>query len=475
MAIASQTNRVPLWRKPVLSSLIVIFLLCLFIGTARTGDIFAPPGTSEDNAVPDVVIDVYGEGLLKTNLAVPSFAPLAGVNDGGSLGRDGAMIVGRDLQFSSFFNVLSAPELPAVPPGGYDESKLDFEPYSKIGAELLVAGTYSLAPDGTYTFDLKLFDVVQKAMLTRATYRGKRDMFRRLMHRFSDEVLRSETGTPGPFESRIAFAADWKGRQEIFYCDTDGQNMMRLTQTESINMSPAWSPDASQIVYTSYFTGNPDLYILPIVGGKPRRLFGGKGLNYGADWCKANNRIVFASSNNQEGDQEIYTIRPDGTDLLQVTHEPWSIEVSPSWSPDGKYIAFVSSRYGDKPQVLITPGEGGTSFRVSRTGGYNTDPSWSPVGDFIAYCGRTGGGLDILAVKLGKSLEVIQTVAVTSQSGSDETPSVSPDGRFVVYSHGSQNNYDIYMTSMREQKPRKITSLPGKESAPAWSSRLSQK
>ena len=465
-------NRKPVWKKSVSSVLVIVVSLCLFIATARTGDIYAPPVTAEDYAVPDVVIDVYGEGLLKTNLAVPSFVPQSGVQDGGSLGREGAMIVGRDLQFSSFFNVLSAPELPAAPPGGYDESKLDLEPYSKIGAELLIAGTYSLLPDGTYVFDLKLFDVAQKAMLTRATYRAKKDVFRRCMHRFADEVLRSETGNSGPFECRIAFVADYKGNRQVFFCDTDGQNMMRLTQNEAINMSPAWSPDASSVVYTSYITGNPDLYILPITGGRPRRLFGGKGLNYGADWCKAVNRIAFASSNNQQGSQEIYTIRPDGTDLLQVTYDPWSINISPSYSPDGKNIAFVSSRYGDKPQVLITPAEGGTATRVSRTGGYNTDPSWSPTGDFIAYCGRAGGGLDILAVKLGKSLEVIQTIAVTNLSGADETPGVSPDGRFVVYSHGTQNNYDIYMTSMREQKPRKITGLPGKESAPAWSQRL---
>ena len=249
-----------------------------------------------------------------------------------------------------------------------------------------------------------------------------------------------------------------------------------MTHNDTINLSPGWSPDSSKLVYTSYVLGNPDLFILPVVGGRPRRLFGGRGVSYGADWCKANNRIAFASSRNKTHNQEIYTINPDGSGLVQVTYDPWAIDVSPAWSPDGTHIAFVSNRYGNKPQVLVVPAYGGTPTRVSRTGGYNTDPSWGsgPLGDYIAYCGRAGGGLDILAVKLGdgEGIKVMETIALVNRSGADETPSFSPDGRFVVYSHGFGNNYDLYMTSIREQKPRRITSLPGKETSPAWSPRL---
>jgi len=449
-------------------SLALVIAVLMLVGTAKT-DFDAPP---EEGAVPDVIIDVYGEGLLKTNVAVPAFKPMEGVRDEGALGRRGASIISKDLEFSSFYKVLKAPELPDVPEGGYNETNLDFKPYSRAGAEFLIAGTYSLADDGSYTFELKLFDMLQEAMLTRAVYTGGKDMFRRFMHRFADEVLRVDTGTMGPFESRIAFVGEHRGNREIYLCDSDGRNLVRLTGSAGVTMSPAWSPDASKLVYTSYAGGNPDLYILPVSGGTPRLLFGGRGLNYGADWCGANNRIAFASSKNSNGDQEIYTISPEGGDLQRVTHDPWSIDVSPSWSPDGKYIAFVSSRYGDRPQVLVTPSGGGTAFRISRTGGYNTDPSWSPTGDFIAYCGRAGGGLDILAVRLDETMQVLETVAVVNRPGADESPSVSPDGRFVVYSHGYASNYDIYMTSMREQKPRKIVSLSGKESGPAWSPRL---
>ncbi len=449
-------------------SLALAMAVVVLVG-AEVTDFDAPP---EEGAVPDVIIDVYGEGLLKTNVAIPAFKPMEGVKDEGSLGRRGASIISKDLEFSSFYKVVKAPELPKVPEDGYNETNLDFKSYGEAGAEFLIAGTYSLNSDGLYTFELKLFDLLQKAMLTRAVYTGKKDMFRRFMHRFADEVLRVDTGTRGPFESRIAFVGEHRGNREIYLCDSDGRNLERLTGSADVNMSPGWSPDASELVYTSYAGGNPDLYILPAPGGKPRRLFGGSGLNYGADWCKANNRIAFASSKNSNGDQEIYTISPEGEDLEKVTHDPWSIDVSPSWSPDGKYIAFVSSRYGDRPQVLVTPSGGGTASRVSRTGGYNTDPSWSPTGDFIAYCGRAGGGLDILAVRLNDAMQVLETVAVVNRPGADESPSVSPDGRFVVYTHGYANSYDIYMTSMREQKPRKIVSLSGKESGPAWSPRL---
>ena len=454
----------------------LIVLLMVVMAVSQNMEVDAPPGTSEDDAVPDVVIDVYGEGLIKTNLAVPPFVPGGRLKDGGTLGRQGSMIIGQDLQFSSYFNVKTAPDLPALPEGGFTEETFDFMPYEQI-VELVVVGTYQLESDGTYTFDLKLFDAVQKAMLTRAIYHGDKRIFRRLMHRFADEVLNALTGTPGPFESRIAFVGDSAGHREIFICDTDGHNMVKLTHNDTINLSPAWSPDASKLVYTSYILKNPDIFILPVTGGRPKKIFGGRGLNYGADWSKSSGRIAFASSNNKNEDQEIYTIKPDGKDLVQVTHDPWSIDVSPSWSPDGKFIAFVSSRYGDKPQVLVVPAGGGTAARVSRSGGYNTDPSWGtgPLGDYILYCGRAGGGLDILGVRLGAGQSVLETVAIVNRPGADEAPSISPDGRFVVYTHGFANNYDIYMSSLREQKPRKITRLPGKESAPAWSPRITPK
>ena len=459
-------------RKLTLA-LIPLFLAGLMVSLRAEGN-YGPPGAAEDNAQVDIVITVGGEGLLKTAIGIPALYPLKGVKDGGVMGVEAARILTSDLDFSSYFSMVSVPDLPPPPASGYSETTLNLEPYASRGAELIIAGSYTVDVEDNYTFDFSLIDVSLKARLGRVTYTGKKAAFRRLMHRYADEVLRLVTGERGPFETQIVFAGEQTGNREIYICDSDGENLIQITHNKSANMTPALSPDVTQIVYTSYVLGNPDLYILPVSGGKPRRLFGGKGLNYCPDWSAANNRIAFASSNNPHQNTEIYTINPDGSDLRQVTHEQWSINVSPSWSPDGKYIAFVSSRYGDKPQVLVTPANGGTALRISRSGGYNTDPTWSPIGwseqeYLVAYSGRASGGLDILAVRLDKSLQPLQTIDVASGGGADEAPSFSPDGRFVVYSHGTQNNYDLYMTSLRQFKPRKITHMPGRETAPDWS------
>ena len=79
------------------------------------------------------------------------------------------------------------------------------------------------------------------------------------------------------------------------------------------------------------------------------------------------------------------------------------------------------------------------------------------------------------AVRLDKDLKVLETIAVINGRGADESPSVSSDGRYIIYTHGFGNNYDLYMTSLREQKPRRLTNLPGKESAPSWSPSLRDK
>ena len=83
-----------------------------------------------------------------------------------------------------------------------------------------------------------------------------------------------------------------------------------------------------------------------------------------------------------------------------------AIDVSPSWSPDGQKIAFVSNRAGS-PQIYIMNHEGGNVRRLTYDGGYNTSPAWSPKGDKIAYEKRVSGSFQIYTIR---------------EDGSDSTP-----------------------------------------------------
>lgn len=454
------------------AGVLVTLLLMLMVPIMSTAQ---KPGTPPDDwAEYDVTIEFLSQGLIKVPIAIPDLVNLGrGARDAGQLGIEGAKILSHDLKFSSYFRIISPSEF--IEPSSEREftaDKINFDNWSKTNAEYLVVGFYTLKRNGSLELTLRLMDVVTKSMKVEMVQAGTRKNLRMLIHRFADKVLEAETGELGPFNSRIAFVSNRTGKRELYICDYDGNNMVRVTNNRSINLSPSWSPDGKSLVYTSYVKGNPNLHLLNLSLGKARYLWGSEGLNLGAEWSPQGDRLAFSSSENPEVDLEIYSMNSAGKDLRRLTRS-WGIDISPTWSHDGKHIAFVSSRLRNKPQIFVMESWGSKPLRVSRSGGYNTSPSWSPTNGVIAYTARvSGGGFDILTITLDEDLRVIQTMNATHMSGADEDPSFSPDGRFLVFSHGSRGSYDLYITSLREGKPKRITRMPGKETTPGWSRRL---
>ena len=113
--------------------------------------------------------------------------------------------------------------------------------------------------------------------------------------------------------------------------------------------------------------------------------------------------------------------------LKQLTNGP-EIDVSPTWSPDGRQIAFVSARTGS-PQIYVMGADGSAPRRITFQGSYNTSPNWSPKGDLIAYVSRDQG-FNVFTLEP----EDESGAAAHRRAGNNEDPSFSPDGRYVVFS-----------------------------------------
>ena len=125
--------------------------------------------------------------------------------------------------------------------------------------------------------------------------------------------------------------------------------------------------------------------------------------------------VAYASSKN--GNLDIYTCNPDGTNVKQLTAH-YGVDTSPSWSPNGYQIAFTSDRSGN-PHIYVMDAEGGNQRRLTFEGKYADSPAWSPKGDKIAFqMMGENGSFDIYTIAPDGS----KLTKVTNMPGNNEYP-----------------------------------------------------
>jgi TolB protein len=340
-------------------------------------------------------------------------------------------------------------------------SETDFASWLSGGYDLLVRSEYSMRGDDL-TVEFRLFDVLNRKMMTAKRYLGKTRDLRRFAHSFADEIMRAMTGEAGCFTTHIAFVTTKSGNKEIAIMDWDGHDPRQLTRNRSINLNPDFSPNGREIIFTSYKRHNPDLFRRPLSSPAEVPVSNCSGLNITGAWSPDGSRIALALS--KDGNAEIYSIARDGSNPVRLTVSP-AIEVSPAWSPNGSQIVFVSDRLG-KPQIFVMNANGSNVRRLTTNGGYNVTPRWSPKGDRIAYARMEGGGFQIHTINADGSGDTQLTT-----SGSNENPAWSPDGRFIAFSSRRGGGDDIYVMRADGSGQTRVSQTVGRSTQPAWQPR----
>jgi TolB protein len=405
---------------------------------------------------------IFGPGVRQYPIAVAQLQNLDRGADAAGLSATFSDVLSRDLELSGFFRLVPRDSHIDDPDtSGQNAENINFDNWSVLGALALVKGSLETAPSGV-TIEARLFDVSQRTRLMGRRYQGGRGDVRRMAHRFADEILRQFTGERGPFDSQIVFLSTREGRfKDAYVTSIDGGDVRRVTNADTINLSPTWAPDGRSIVLTSFRSGNPDLYSVDLDGAKWRRLSNLRGLNLGGRWSPDGSTIAVTIE--YDGNSEIALLNPDGALARRLT-DHWAIDVSPSWSPDGRQIAFCSSRTGS-PQIYIMSSQGGTPRRVTFDGNYNTSPSWSPKGDLLAYASRINGRFQLFTVKTDGS----DTAQITASRGDNEDPSWSPDGRYIVFSSSRTGSPRLYMSDRSGTTQLELTGGKGGDTSPSWS------
>ncbi len=382
-------------------------------------------------------------GEHRIALAIPDFVVEGDASPG--LGREIAAIVAGDLGLTSTFDLV-APE----------------------AAGAVLAGKVGQRADAL-TLEVRILDTAGNALIFGRKYSAPPGGHRMAAHRLANDVPFAFTGVRGIFDTDIAFSAHpvaggETGRgKEIYVVGIDGENLRQVTGNGSFNLFPRWAPGGRTIAFTSFRTGVPRIYLLDVESRREDVLVS-SGSSMSPGGFSPSGDILYYSKS-ESGSTDIYALPVDGESPARVASG--AISTSPTVSPDGTLMAFVSDRNGSPGIFVKELGKTASERLITPAGRFATSPCWSPAGDQIAFTSQEHGKFSLMLVRPdGSDLRQL-----LSGGGDYIDPTFSPDGRFLAYTFQEKGRSELRIISIDGRTSRRVFSgLPGIGSA-SWSPR----
>ena len=404
------------------------------------------------------------EGVIEPlPFAVPSFQPESGA--AGQMAVDLARVVSEDLTGTGLFREIPASAF--ISTVSDFNAPIQYADWKAINAQALVTGAVNVSGN-SLNVKFRLYDVFSGAELgSGLQFSGTVDGWRRMAHKVADAVYSRITGEGGYFDSRVVYVSETGPKdnrsKRLAIMDYDGANVQYLTDSSSIVLAPRFSPTGDRVLYTSYESGFPRIYVLDIGSVSRRVLESAEGtMSFAPRFSPSGETVVYSLA--QGGNTDIYTMDIGSGQSVRLTNTP-SIETAPSFSPDGSRIVFESDRSGTQ-QLYIMPVTGGEATRISFGSGRYGTPVWSPRGDLVAFTKQNAGRFHIGVMRLDGSEERLLTASFL-----DEGPTWAPNGRVIMFARETQGAGGSSSLFSVDISGRNLKQVPTPEggSDPSWS------
>lgn len=392
-------------------------------------------------------VEVSGVGSSQLPIAVAMFA------DESIAPQQVSAIIKDDLARSGYFKLI---EVGAVIS---ETSAVNFGDWKSRGAEALVVGSVQKLSDGRFDVRYKLLDTIKSSTLSGISLANTAGNTRLTAHRIADDIYEKLIGVRGVFSTRLAYVTKAGNGYRLEVADADGEGVQVAFVSNEPIISPAWSPDGTKVAYVSFEAKKPVVYVQNLITRERTVIANYKGSNSAPAWAPDGSKLAISLS--RDGLTQIYTVNANGSGLQRLTTTS-GIDTEPQFSADGQYIYFLSDRSGG-PQIYRMSAGGGDAKRITFSGSYNITPRISPDGKTLAYISRREGKFQLYSLDLASGQELR-----LSDTTKDESPSFSPNGRYIMYATESGRRGSLAVVSVDGKVKQKLTVQTGDIREPTW-------
>lgn len=359
----------------------------------------------------------------------------------------------------------------------------DLAKWQNSGLTYFVASKISDS-EGGMEAKFKVWSVASKKELLSQSFKLNSRNLKGMSHQIADVIYRSIVGKASIFNSKIVFVSDRSTRgkdveKELYIMDFDGRRVEKLTNFNSVVISPAVSPDNAKVMFSLIAQKrevigkkvktykNIDLKMFDLKSKQVTTVSDRPGINSGAIFNAQGDKIYLTLS--YTGNADIYEMTLASGKMRKITSH-YGDDVDPSITNDGRLMSFLSNRAGRANIYTMDPVETEKDVkRISFVGQFNATPRFSPDGKEIVFVSWVDNGFDLYRIdSQGNNL-----VRLTKDFGSNEEPVFSPDGEFIIFTSKriisrTKAIQDIYIMNREGEILGQLTQDFGRCFSPQW-------